>query len=303
MAGVDSTQLGADVTGATRNQGIVELRARIRGHWDSASPAERSVCRFLAEITPERLLYMSAAELGAETRTSNASVIRTLQRLGYSGLAGLKGTVAGPFTSEIAPEVRARRRIESTGGDLQTVWDRVTTESVDRIELLRRSFSVERFAQAVDLLLNAREITSFGFGASFVVAEHLALKLRRMGRRSRAIHSSGFRLADDLLSIERGDVVVAFAPARLLTEVEVLLDRARTVGATTILISDQLVGRLDESVTVILYAPNTPTGMTGEPLTTMVVADALAQGVAASDAERAVEASHTLTTVRQQLGF
>jgi hypothetical protein len=53
----------------------------------------------------------------------------------------------------------------------------------------------------------------------------------------------------------------------------------------------------------MLHAPNTPTGLTGEPLTTPVLADALAQGVAASDVERTVETSHTLNTVRQQLGY
>jgi hypothetical protein len=35
----------------------------------------------------------------------------------------------------------------------------------------------------------------------------------------------------------------------------------------------------------------------------MVVADALIQGVAASDVETTVEYSHTLNTLRQQLGF
>jgi DNA-binding MurR/RpiR family transcriptional regulator len=267
------------------------------------SPATQSVCRILAEITPERLLYMSAAELGAETRTSNATVIRTLQSLGYSGLANLKGSVAGQFTSEIAPVERARRRIEWTGGNPQDVWDKVTTEAAERIELLRRSFSLDQYQAAIQILVSAREVTAFGFGASFVVAEHLALKLRRIGRRARPIHSSGFRLADDLLGIERGDAVVVFAPGRLPADVEVVLDRARTVGAACILISDELVERLNSSVSVALYAPNTPTGLTGEPLTAMVFADALAQGVAASDGSRAVESSHTLTTIRQQLGF
>ena len=246
---------------------------------------------------------MSAAELGAETRTSNATVVRTLQSLGYLGLADLKGKVAASFTNNTLPEDRARRRVEATGGDFRRVWEQVTAESIERIELLRENISLDDYEEAIRLLLSAREITTYGFGASFVVAEHLALKLRRMGRRSRAIHSSGFRLADDLLGIERGDVVVLFAPARLLTDVEVLLDRVRTVGAGSVLITDELIGRLDEQVSVKLHAPNTPTGLTGEPVTSMVLADALAQGVAAADVERTVQTSHTLTTVRHQLGF
>lgn len=298
-----ATTVTEDVTDVIRNPALADLRARIRAGWDDFSPAVRGVCRWLSAITPEQLLYMSAQEIGAEAKTSNATVIRALQGLGYSGLAELKGLVATPFTSHIAPEERARQRVESTGGDLAEVWDRVVQESLDRIELLREKFDVTRFEQAVRLVVEARQTWVYGFGASFVAAEHLALKLRRRGYRARPAHSTGFRLADDLLDIERGEAVVVFAPGRLLTDVEVLLDRARTVGAKIILVSDQLVDELAEDVTVALRAPHTPTGMTGETLTALVVADALAQAVAAADQERTVEASHTLTALRQQLGF
>jgi DNA-binding MurR/RpiR family transcriptional regulator len=302
MAGSYDTQVGAQVTDVT-NIGITDLRARIREHWDRIPRAGQAVCRSLAEIEPEKLLYMSAADLGAQTRTSNATVIRTLQGLGYSGLAELKGIVAGPFTTDTAPAIRTRQRVESTGGDLKTLWDKVTTESVERIELLRRAVSIKEFTQAVELLLGAREVIGYGVGASHIVAERLTLKLRRMGRRTSSITSSGFRLADDLLRIERGDVLVLFDAGRMLIDVNVLLDRARVVGAACILVTDELVDQLADSVSVVLRAPGTPTGLSGETITAMVLADALAQGVAAADLERTVEVSHTLTTLRQQLGF
>jgi DNA-binding MurR/RpiR family transcriptional regulator len=286
-----------------RNEAITELRRRIRERWEEFSPAAQAVCRSLAESSAEHLLFMSAIELGAESGTSNATVIRTLQALGYSGLAELKNKVAAPFTTNTRPELRARQRIQSSGGDLRNVWKRVQAESIDRIELMRRSFDVEKFELAVQLLLGAPHIVTYGFGASFIAAEHLSLKLGRLGLRARCIRSAGFPFADDLLALERGDAVVVFAPARLVTDVEVLIDRCRAVGAVTVLITDELVDSLAEHVTTVLHSPNTPTGLTAEPLTSIVLADALAQGVAASDAERTVEASHTLTTLREQLGF
>jgi DNA-binding MurR/RpiR family transcriptional regulator len=303
MDGPNDAQGGIGVTDDTRNEAISDLRSRIRDHWEGFSPAARSVCRSLSESSAERLLFMSALDLGEKTKTSNATVIRTLQALGYSGLADLKSKVAAPFTTDTHPELRARQRIESTGGDLGKVWESVVAESIDRIELMRGAFSLEDYQYAVQLLLDAQQITTYGFGASFIVAEHLSLKLRRMGRRSRCIQSGGFRFADDLLGIERDDVVVVFAPARLVTDVEVLFDRTRAVGATSILVTDELMERLADDVTVALHSPNTPTGLTGEPLSSLVIADALIQGVAASNVERAVESSHTLTTLREQLGF
>jgi DNA-binding MurR/RpiR family transcriptional regulator len=299
----DHTHKASAVTGLTRNQGITDLRARIREHWDRLSPGAQEVCRSLGESTPEQLLYKSAVELGAETRTSNATVVRAIQSLGYAGLAELKTAIAQPFTEQTAPDIRARQRVEATKGDLPNIWEMVTAEWVDLIKLMRDGFSTDAYREAIELLLGAREIVPFGFGSSFVVAEHLTFMLRRLGRRSRAIRSSGFCLPDDLLGIERGDVVVVFAPGRVLIDIDVLLDRVRTVGASSVLVTAELADQLKDAVTVTLIAPHSPTGLTGDGATAMVVADALIQGVAASDKEGTVETSHTLNTLRQQMGF
>jgi len=292
-----------DASGAPRNPAIVELRARIRDQWDEFTPAARAVCRSLSESPPERLLYLSAQELGVASKTSNATVVRTLQSLGYAGLAELKDLVAAPFQSGMRTD-RLRDRIESTGGDPKQVWDGVIAEATERIELLKTQLSMDSYEKAVQLMLEAREITTYGFGANYVVAEHLTLKLRRLGRHSRCIQTAGFRLADDLMAIERDDVVIVVAPGRVLGDAEVVIDRARAVGARTILLCDPAVGEARAGdVTVALHVPNTATGMTAEVLTVIITTDALAQAVAAADPEHTLESAHTLETLRQQLGF
>ena len=293
-----------DVTGVTKNPALADLRRRIREHWDEFTPASRAVCRSLSEISPERLLYLSAQELGVASKTSNATVVRTLQSLGYAGLAELKDRVAAPFQVPSRREEHLRKRMEATGGDPKHVWDRVITEALERIEFLNQHMSMDAFQEAVQLVLDAREVATYGFGANFVAAEHLTLKLRRFGLRSRCIQTAGFRLADDLLAIGSNDVVIVIAPGRLVIDAEVVIDRARAVGAGIILLSEQLIAeRLAGDVTVAIHVPNTVTGITAEVLTTIVTADALAQAVAAADTDRTLDSAHTLETLRQQLGF
>ena len=293
-----------EVTGVTKNPALAELRRRIREHWDDFTPASRAVCRSLAEISPERLLYLSAQELGQASKTSNATVIRTLQSLGYAGLAELKELVAAPFQPPSRREERLRSRMEATGGDPKHVWDQVITEAIERIEFLNQHISMDAFEEAVRLMLDAREVATYGFGANYVAAEHLTLKLRRFGLRSRCIQTAGFRLADDLLAIGSDDVVIVIAPGRVVIDAEIVIDRARAVGAGIILLGEQLIAeRLADDVTVAVHVPNTVTGITAEVLTTIVTADALAQAVAAADTERTLESAHTLESLRQQLGF
>jgi hypothetical protein len=54
-------------------------------------------------------------------------------------------------------------------------------------------------------------------------------------------------------------------------------------------------------VDAVLTAPHTPTGITTEALTALVVADALLLALTALDEARAVETSHQLTALREQL--
>src|SRR3954451_3422799 len=65
------------------------LTARIARLGGSLGVASQSVAHFIAQ-NPAAALGSSAMDLAASTGTSDATVIRTVQALGYSGLADLK---------------------------------------------------------------------------------------------------------------------------------------------------------------------------------------------------------------------
>jgi DNA-binding MurR/RpiR family transcriptional regulator len=301
--GMNDTHNAPFVTGDTGNPGLNELRSRVRDHWETLSKAERSVCTLLANRTPEWLLYAGAADLGSESGTSNATVVRTLQKLGYAGLSELKQFVASPFSSTVAPEVRLQQRIEYLGNDFERISDGVWSEAAERIELARKAAGTPELSAAVDIITRAQQVCSYGIGASGLAAEHLTLRLNRIGRPSRQISSDGFGLADDLLLVTPRDAIVVFAPGRMTTEIDVILNRARDVNASVILVSDDLRELLTGRVSVSLAAPHTPTGITAEALTSILIGDVLVQAVAAVDPELAVESSHSLTALRDDLGY
>ena len=300
---MNNTQHVIAVTDATKNSGLTELRSRIRNRWADLSKAERTVSTFLANCTPERLLYGSAQELGTDSGTSSATVVRTVQSLGYSGLQDLKREVATVFSSSVAPEVRLQQRIEHMGAGIEDIWTRVWDEALDRVKLGAETKQFEAIAAAVELLMRSQQIVSYGVGSSGIAASNLVLRLNRIGRHARYIQSDGFRLADDLLLLGAHDVVVVFDPGRVTRDVEVILQRAATVGASTILVTDELASSLGLRASVLLLAPHTPTGMTSETLPAIVVGDVLVQALASVDRELAIESSHQLTGLREQLGY
>lgn len=253
--------------------------------------------------TAERILYASAAELGAESGTSNASVVRTLQKLGYTGLSELKQQVAVPYNSPEAPEERLENRLRHLGESFEAINGSVWNEVDELIDLARTSITKTQFSESVTLLMQAETVFTYGLGTSGIAAEYLMMRLNRTGRRARRLEKDGFGMADELLQLSPRDAVVILSPGRVTREIRAVLTRSRAVGAPVVFITSRLEAELGEDVAVTLLAPHTPTGLTNETLTSLLVCDVLLHGVAAVDNTLALETSHQLTTLRASLGY
>lgn len=291
------------VTSDTENRALTQLRERIAERWDGLAKSERAVSRVLTAMSAERLLYASAAELGAQSKTSNASVVRTLQTLGYSGLSELKQEVAAPFSSSVAPEVRLRSRLEHLGQDLGQIQREIWSEAQDLIALASRANSDADYSAAVNLIVHADTVFCYGLGASGIAADHLALRLRRIGVGTRRLTTDGFRLADEVMSLGSRDLLVIFAPGRVTRDIEALLDQAQLVGASVLLVTDELQQQLGARVTVGLSAPHSPTGLTSEGIAGILISDVLVQAVSAVGPDTALRSSQALNDLRARLGY
>ncbi|WP_206282211.1 MurR/RpiR family transcriptional regulator [Streptomyces rhizosphaericus] len=273
------------------------LQQRVAAAWPRLAPAEQKVAAFLREH-PQEVGFSSASELGALTGTSDATVVRTAKALGYSGFTGLKHAVARSLATLMRPSARLRSRVEHMAGSTEELLDRVFEDAAEVIRETRRGLRADAFAAAVERLLPAEEVMTFGAGPSGIVAEYLALRLNRLGLKARHTADMGFRLPDALVPLSADDVVVIFAPARLFKEIEVIIDHAEEVGAPVVLITDALGPALGDRVAVTLLATLSASGATRETLGSLAVVDALALAVASQLGERALETSELLTRLR-----
>lgn len=276
------------------------LRDRVTKLLAALSPAERRVAEYLRDHGLE-IVFATADEIGAATDTSDATVIRTAKALGYSGLPDLKREAGRRALGGVRPSARLRNRIDKAGQETTTLLDHVFAEATERLGETRRLLAEDAFVAAVDLLANAGEVVSFGLGPSELSAQYLTLRLRRLGRQARQITTTGFKLADELLSLRESDVVALYVPGRLINDVHVLLDRAQAVGAPVLLFSDALLPVLADRVTLTLTAVHSGSGFTGEGLSALLLTDCLTLAVAARERDRATATSELLNSLRDAL--
>jgi len=276
------------------------LDERIAAAREDLSPAEERVAAFLAQHR-EEAVFLSAVEIARQLDTSDATVIRAVQSLGYSGLPALKTELQEALRSRATPTLRLGRSIEELGGDPAQVLEHVLATEIQLLHDARETLRATEFARALDLLAGADRVVIQGLGPNAALAEYFAARLRRMRRPASAVGARGPAVADALLDMRRSDAIVVLAYDRSNPEAELMLERARELKAPSILITDTLGLALAGQFTVALSARRAGGGMFHLSAMTIVVMDALLFGLAGQDRAAALAAAEELQELRARI--
>ena len=232
------------------------------------TPSEKKIGEYLLR-NPDEVLGSSAVKIAKATGTSVASVFRTIKGLGYQGLPDLKKEFLESVLRRRNSAATLDHNIESIQTNKRPA-EQMLANSVDIIDAFREGFDHDAFASCVEAVSNARRTYTYGLGAGSMVSGFLALHLKRVGFDAEAMVLAGYRLADDLLSLTANDCIVLIAPFHQTTEVEVIVDHDKDVGASVVLVTEALGMSLQDRVDIIIKTPPSISNVVSEHLAPFV---------------------------------
>lgn len=288
-------------TPSARGNGELNANSPLHERIEAASltPSETRVASLMSS-NPALVAVTSTVELGRLTSTSDATVVRTAKKLGYANFRELRRSALAISGRHRDPSKVLDDQVGQVGGSPNGAAI-VMRDTASLLATLEESLDETAWENAVAALSQARRVMTYGSGPSGCVADYLGLALTRVGLLSESVTTTGFRLADHLLSLSKDDVVVLFATLRRFREIDVIIDRARTVGATTVLVSETLGESLRPHVDVVLATPQSTTGTSDGVIMGMVLAHALELAVAAQDQAAAVKSMQHLNALRGEI--
>lgn len=278
--------------------GTARLDERLAARFSNLSPAEQRVALFFAERRDE-VAFKSAAELAHAIGISDATVVRTARALGYTGLPELKQEVADEIRARLTPAARLGRSLEWIGDDPRAALDHMLALQIEFLEEARRSVRPDEFERAITLIGSAERILACGIGPLDPLAQYLVLRLTRFGRQAATVTSTGFRLADELITMRKGDVLVVLIYGHFVRETEVTLAHAKQVGIPVVLITDTLAMAVRPAAALTAHCSRA--GMLKTVAVALVLIEALLLGVAALDRPRALAAMQQVNDLRAPL--
>lgn len=185
---------------------------------------------------PQRAGYLSGADVAARAGVHQASATKFAQRLGYGGYPDLRRDLQQDLLASASE--RITRTVQEAGDE--SLLEALVRHEMGPLADLPRQVAQDQLDRVASLLLQARRRYVFGRGNASVLADLLHRRMRRYGLLTSVLAASGRDLAEQLVALGEGDVVVLFAfrrPPRYFTQV---LEVCTEVGASAVVVTDTL---------------------------------------------------------------
>jgi DNA-binding MurR/RpiR family transcriptional regulator len=255
------------------------------------------VVRFIDQ-NRQLVLASSAAALGERIGTSDATVLRTIQALGFPSLADLKTAILRS-SERSTPADDMRRTLVDLDKTTGKALDSVLRTHAEGLAVLRSEKCRAQISAAVRLLDGASRIAVFGIGPSASLATYMSVLLARSGRPSRTINATGSMLADQLLDLQAGDALLILAYGRLYREVKAVFAEARALRLPTVLITEADDTPLAKLADVCVAIPRGRPGQVALHGVTLVGLEAFVLALAAAKPDAALASLDHLNRLRR----
>jgi DNA-binding MurR/RpiR family transcriptional regulator len=268
------------------------------------SPTVLRVARYLNRNRVV-VLTNSAAELAANIGTSDATVVRTVQSLGFQGLGELRQAIAASISGSTTPLDNMRRTLQNLSGPAETEAMKAADLVIDTHRESLRQMQTARgrapIHAAIAALHPAERIVIYAAGPSMEIAAYLEVMFSRHGRRAKVIGQGGPGLADQLLDLSEGDGLLMLSYGEPYREVLLTAAEAAARNIPIVLVTDMPDTKLAKAAAAVLPARRGRAEQVALHAATLIALEALLMGLAVANRAHTIETLERLAALRAAL--
>jgi DNA-binding MurR/RpiR family transcriptional regulator len=255
------------ITGPDGNGSRSSLEVRF-----AKSPLSGSRRRLIREILDnhEKTFFLSSREMAKRYNVDAATIVRTVQALGYERFADFAADLRQHFVNHITPYTvlkAATQQKRSVSDQVQHCLER----DVESLSVLRSSLEADRAVELAKKIHNARRIMVVGVDLAASLAWFLAYGLIPLGFDAEAPVGSTGNLQHKIDLLTDKDLMVAISFGRCLRETVEAVERAHARGVPTFGITDSSTTPIAHHCDDCLVASTSSPSFTGSYVAPMAV--------------------------------
>ena len=186
---------------------------------------------------PEEAYFLSSRELGKRFNMDAATIVRTIQVLGYDRYADFTADLRRHFVARITPYTAmqaATREKQSVADHLRQNVDK----DIANLSLLKTSLDTTQVIAVAKRIHRARRIVVVGIDLAASLAHFLSYGLAAQGFDAEAPVGSAGNLIHKIKVLDAKDLLIAISFGRCLRETVEAVQRARKLSVPTFGITD-----------------------------------------------------------------
>jgi len=259
---------------------------RIQGTYASLRTAEQRVADFILK-NAEDLIYLTVTELAERTQTSESTVVRLCQKIGYKGYQEFKIMLARDL---VGPTETVYEQIDARDG-LPALKAKVFQANAQALKDTMEVLSDDELERAVSALAAARRVEIYGIGGSAPLALDAYHKFMKLGIAAVWLNDSDLMAMSSAL-LGSGDVALGISHTGASRDVCDAMENAQNAGATTICITHRATSPITKVSHVKLYTAAKETAFGSDAMSSRIaqlsIIDVLYAGIANKDYDRSL---------------
>jgi len=243
---------------------------KIKKNSNKLNPTQKKLIKFILDNYIE-VGFMSAAKLAVKVSTSQSTVLRLSNALGYEGYGFMQSDIQAMIKRKIT-SARFVDKIETSGLSMdlkgveqfESLYIQSTNQDIENIKNTKRNTSVSTLVNIVDDILKARNIYILGLRTSASLAIFFGTSLNMiMDNNVKILNNINCSLFDQSLAITKKDILISFAFPRYTNETIRLIKFAKKKGVKTVVFADDIITPFSEDCDYLIPININSTGYIG----------------------------------------
>lgn len=230
----------------------MSLIDKISDQAQTLTPSERRLVENVIE-SPTAAALGTAGELARAVGVHEATASRLARKLGFDSYASFRDALRDEFIATRETATRFEKTIADSSPD--TILGKLARDEAQTLARIEEFIHPDQIAAVAGMLMRANRIFIYGYGNAEVLALMMVKRFRRFGKDVQQIEANPRGLAEQMLGLGQDDVVLSFAFRRPPRGYAGLVETAKEVGATTIMISGKSGALLAPRPDYLLAAP------------------------------------------------
>ena len=210
----------------------ISFALRVNREQNSLSKKEKSTCSYVQKNNRE-VIHMSINELAELCNTSEASLVRLSQKLGYKGFQAMKISIAQDV---IEPTMQIYEKLQEDD-TVPTIVEKVFYSNIQALTDTLTVLKKNNIEKAVDLIIKSDHLVFYGVGGSSIIAQDAQHKFVRIGYLPLAFSDSNIQ-AMSAATLTEKDVVVIISHSGASSATLDVAAIAKDAGAQIITITN-----------------------------------------------------------------